>query len=75
MIATFEEIAGAALALPPGARAILAEQLLGSLDEPEQQVDQLWAEEAERRLTEIETGQVSTISSEQVFAKLRARKR
>ena len=53
-----EEILTAALALPAGARAMLADRLLASLDGPDQKrIDALWAEEAEQRLRELEEGQ------------------
>jgi len=74
METNYEEIIGAALSLSPGARAMLAEHLLESLDTPQQkQIDQLRATEAERRVQEIEDGSVNTIPAEQVFAELRAR--
>ncbi|MGE0882190.1 MAG: addiction module protein [Blastocatellales bacterium] len=70
----YEEIIGAALALPPGARAMLADHLLESLDAKNQrEVDASWAEEAERRVREIIEGKVSTIPADQVFGELRAR--
>lgn len=70
----YEEIIGAALALPPGARAMLADHLLESLDAKNQrEVDALWAEEAERRVREIIEGKVSTISADHVFGQLRVR--
>lgn len=76
METNYEEIIGVALSLPPGARAMLAEHLLESLDAPQQkQVDLLWATEAERRVQEIEDGSVSAIPAAQIFAELRARKR
>lgn len=40
----YEEIISAALALPPGARPMLAEHLMESLDADDQQrIDALWA--------------------------------
>lgn len=62
MVGDFDKILIAALALPAEARAKLADQLLESLDGPDQKrIDALWAEEAERRLREIEEGKVETI--------------
>ena len=55
----------AALALPPGTRAMLAEHLMESLDaEDQERIDALWAEEAERRDKEIENGTVTAIPGE-----------
>lgn len=57
MLHDFDEILKAALALPPGARAMLADHLHESLNrEDQKRIDALWAEEAERRMKEIEDG-------------------
>lgn len=69
-----EEILSAALALPPSARAMIADHLLQSLDEPNQkEIDEAWAKEAERRMQEIREGRVETIDSESVMEELRSR--
>ena len=73
-MSTYEEIISAALSLPPGARAMLAEHLLDSLNgEDQKRIDALWAAEAERRDQEIEDGIVTAIPGEEVMDKLRAR--
>ena len=73
-ITTYEEIMNAALALPPGTRAMLAEHLIESLDaEDQERIDALWAEEAERRDKEIEDGIVTAIPGEEVMNRLRSR--
>ena len=75
MLDTFDEILRAALSLPPEARAVLADHLLSSLVGPDQErIDLLWAEEAERRLREIEEGKVEPIDGELVMQRLRARR-
>ncbi|HBB86143.1 MAG TPA: addiction module protein [Blastocatellia bacterium] len=57
MLDGFEEILRASLALPAGARAMLADHLLESLDGPDQKrVDALWGEEAKQKLREIDEG-------------------
>jgi putative addiction module component (TIGR02574 family) len=74
MLVTFENILSAALELPPETRAMLAEHLLLSLDGPNQkQIDDAWAEEAERRIREIDEGRVEAIDGEVVMQKLRSR--
>ncbi|PYS61412.1 MAG: addiction module protein [Acidobacteria bacterium] len=74
MAANFDDIMEDALSLPPGARAMLADQLLVSLDaEDQKRIDALWAEEAERRDKEIEDGLVTPIPGEEVMERLRAR--
>ena len=73
-MSTYEEIISAALALPPDARAMLAEHLLESLDGDDQKkIDALWAEEGERRDKEIDDGAVNPIAGEAVMASLRSR--
>jgi putative addiction module component (TIGR02574 family) len=74
MLNTFEEILRAALALPAGMRAMLADHLLASLDGPKQkQIDAAWADEAERRMREIDEGKVEAIDGELVMQRLRSR--
>lgn len=71
---TYEEIITAALTLPPGAKAMLVDRLLESLDsEDQRRVDSLWAEEAGRRVKEIEDGVVTPVPGEEVMNRLRAR--
>ena len=70
-----KDIAAEALELPLTARAELASQLLDSLDEiSEEENDQLWAQEAERRYAEYKAGNIESVSAEEVFARLRSRK-
>ena len=69
-----EQIEAAALSLPPDGRARLAERLLASLED-DAEITAAWVAEAQRRNAEIESGQVATISAEEVFAKARAKLR
>lgn len=63
----FEE----ALSLPSDVRASLVEKLLMSLNLPTQaEIERLWAEEAERRVAQIEHGETQLIPAEEVFAKI-----
>ena len=74
MSTNFDEILSAALSLSPGARAMLADHLLESLDdETQKRIDAMWAEEAERRDKEIEDGVVTPIPGEEVMSRLRSR--
>jgi putative addiction module component (TIGR02574 family) len=64
----FEE----ALSLPSDERVSLVEKLLTSLNLPIQaEIDRLWMEESERRVSQIERGDVELISGDEVFAKIR----
>ena len=64
----FEE----ALSLPADARVTLVEKLLASLNLPTQaEIERLWAEEAERRVSQIDKGEVELVPGEDVFEKIR----
>jgi putative addiction module component (TIGR02574 family) len=72
MSSSQEEIMGQAMALPPDARALLADRLIHSLDSPtREEIDRLWAEEAERRVQQIRNGEVKPIPGEEVFKEIR----
>ncbi len=61
-----------ALSLPVDARVNLIEKLLSSLSLPTQpEIDKMWAEECERRITQINKGAVKLIPGKKVFAGLR----
>jgi len=61
-----------ALKLTPTERAEVAEQLIASLDEaPETDVERAWQEEIQKRLQQIERGEVKTIPWEEVQKRLR----
>jgi putative addiction module component (TIGR02574 family) len=62
-----------ALELPSKDRARLAERLISSLDpETDPDAQRLWLQEAERRLDELESGDVSGVPADQVFEKARS---
>jgi hypothetical protein len=68
------EIERAALSLEPRLRARLAERLLASLDSlSESELEGLWAEEAERRDRDLDSGVELARPSEEVFRDARAR--
>ena len=74
MVINFEDILRAALSLSPGERAMLADHLLISLDGPNQkQINAAWAEEAQRRMREIDESKIKPIDGELVMEKLRSR--
>lgn len=61
-----------ALSLPAENRVSLIEKLLTSLNLPTQpEIDHLWAEEAERRISQIDKGEVRLVPGEKVFANIR----
>jgi putative addiction module component (TIGR02574 family) len=61
-----------ALKLSPTERAEVAEKLIVSLDEvPDTDVEQAWQEEIQKRLRQIDRGEVTTIPWEEVQRRLR----
>ncbi|HEV8658622.1 MAG TPA: addiction module protein [Thermoanaerobaculia bacterium] len=76
MARKIKDIASEALELPITARAELAKQLLDSLDNvSEEENEKLWAQEAERRYSEYKAGNIKAVPAEEVFARLRSRKK
>jgi len=72
MIQSSEEITMQAMALPPDARALLADRLLNSLDSPgRREIDRLWADEAERRILQVKNGEIELLAGEEVFEEIR----
>ena len=61
------EILSRALALKPEERFVIVEGLLKSLDEPDRTVDEIWAEEAEKRLAAYRKGELEGVPMEEVF--------
>jgi putative addiction module component (TIGR02574 family) len=59
-----------ALKLPPEERVLLADHLLASVGR-NAEVEQVWAEEVERRLAEVEAGQVQLVSLELALRRAR----
>ena len=62
-----------ALGLPAADRAELASALLASVNEPTEHLERTWIDEAKRRLSEIERGEVTTSpwpeARERIFAR------
>jgi putative addiction module component (TIGR02574 family) len=61
------EILQEALRLSPQERYVVVESLLKSLDKPDETVDTVWADEAEKRLQDYRNNKIATISFEEVF--------
>jgi len=58
-----------ALKLKPGDRFMLVDGLIRSLDEPDKKLDEIWAEEAEKRLKAYREGRLDGIPMEEIFKK------
>ena len=74
MKATLDRVTHDALEMSPHERAALAHALLVSMDEVvDQEVDQAWNAEIERRVGEIQSGKVQGVPAPDVFTKLKAK--
>lgn len=71
-----EELEQEVLELDVSTRAELARTLIESLDDlSEEEWDRLWGEEAERRYDDFLAGRAKAYPAEEVFARIRARKK
>jgi putative addiction module component (TIGR02574 family) len=69
-----QRILSEAMELSLEERASIAEQLIQSLDgPPDENVEAAWQKEVERRIKEIDNGEVELLDWEEVRAKLRDR--
>jgi putative addiction module component (TIGR02574 family) len=63
------EILDQALGLPAVEKARLVDQLLSSLDEPDEAIDALWRNEVENRIQAYRAGKLQSVSMTEVLAK------
>jgi len=74
MIELSEKIYEQALNLPINDRLILIDRLLISTNLPAQNdIDQAWVQEVERRCQELDSGKARLIPGEEVFEKIKKR--
>ncbi|MDP2897553.1 MAG: addiction module protein [bacterium] len=65
-----------ALSLPAEARVGLVEKLLTSLNLPTHpEIDRLWAEEAEKRIAQVDKGEIKLVPGKKVFSDIRKKHR
>ena len=62
-----KELLEKAMKLKPQERYSLIEGLIRSLDEPNKEIDEIWAEEAEKRLKAYRSGKLKGIPYKEVF--------
>ncbi len=62
-----KELLDEATKLKPQERFALVESLIKSLDEPDTNLDEIWADEAEKRLNAYRDGRLDSISMEEIF--------
>ena len=70
MTSSIAELESQALQLAPEDRVSLADRLLASVS-ADDEVDEAWSQEAERRLAELENGTVAAVPLEVAIARAR----
>ena len=55
------------LSLPAIERVAILESLLSSLDQSDASIDEIWAEEAEKRTAAFNSGQMKAVPADEVF--------
>ena len=69
-----KELLQEALSLPSNLRTVLVDKLIESLNVPiQKEIDDLWAEEAEKRISDIDSGKVPPISGEKILKEIQSR--
>lgn len=62
-----KEVLEQALKLKPEEKFTVVEGLLESLDEPDKSLDEIWAEEAEKRLRAYREGKLEGVPMEEIL--------
>lgn len=72
----FEELKDEVLRLNPESRALLARELLASLDTmSEAEIEKLWVDEAIRRDAELDSGAAQAYPADEVLKRARSRRK
>ncbi|MCF7948836.1 MAG: addiction module protein [Spirochaetia bacterium] len=61
------ELVAQALKLKPEERIVLVESIIASIQKPDPKIDEIWAEEAEKRLEAYRNGRLQGIPMEEIF--------
>lgn len=68
-----EKLISEAISLPVEERGAVLDSILKSLNPPEEEIDQKWLSVAKKRLVEIRSGSVETVSGADVFREIQNR--
>ncbi len=71
MATNAQQILQEVLTLPLKDRATLVNDILASLDRPDEQIDRLWRKEIDDRVAAYRAGNIRAISLEEVLSKYR----
>jgi putative addiction module component (TIGR02574 family) len=73
MASIAEEIANKIEELPDAEKAMLVDMILAKLDQPDMELEKIWAEEAAKRWAAYKDGRLKSIPYEEVMARYRKR--
>jgi putative addiction module component (TIGR02574 family) len=73
MNAKAEELAKKIDELPDAEKAMLVDVILAKLDQPDREMDKIWAEEAAKRWAAYQEGRLKALSYDEVMARYRKR--
>lgn len=65
-----EELISMVESLPIDLKTKLVEKILNSIHPTQKEIDDLWAQEVEKRFQKIKSGRIKTVPAEEVFAKI-----
>ncbi len=65
-----DELISVAESLPLDMKVRLIERLLDSLNPSQREIEELWAEEAEKRIEELKSGKAEKINGKDVFKEI-----
>ncbi len=64
-----KKVLNEALKMTPAERAEIIDQLLQSLNKPDEKIDALWKEEVENRIDAYEAGSIKTVTVQEMLEK------
>ena len=68
-----KEIINQVSSLPIEDRIAVVDSLLETINHPQKEIDDLWTQEAEKRLEQMRSGEVAGIPGDEVFGEIQAR--
>jgi putative addiction module component (TIGR02574 family) len=71
MATSAQEILKEVLTLPLKDRATLVDDILASLDQPDEQIDRIWRTEIDNRIAAYRAGKIRAVPLEEVLSKYR----
>lgn len=71
MASNTQQILKEVLTLPLKDRAALVDDILATLDQPDEQIDSLWRKEIDDRITAYHAGKIRAVPLEEVLSKYR----